>query len=178
MDFFEVIHKRYSHKASFDSDTPVPDEDLLKIAEAGIAAPSGANWQTPEFIIVNDRAIVTKIGEISGVVSVKTAPALIAVVCNTAINPHLGVTFYMEDVSAATENLVLAATALGYGCGWIDGFLRDPAKYRATCDALGVPADRLLVVIVPIGLPAEGGSRRAKKPFAQRASWNRYAVQR
>ncbi|MBC7239180.1 MAG: hypothetical protein H5T71_03665, partial [Chloroflexi bacterium] len=43
---------------------------------------------------------------------------------------------------------------------------------------LAIPADRALALIIPIGRPAEEGPRRIKKPFAQRASWNRYAVER
>ncbi len=45
-------------------------------------------------------------------------------------------------------------------------------------EILGIPDDRLLSVVIPVGKPAEAATRRAKKPFEERASWNRYDVKR
>lgn len=176
MEFFEVVAKRYCHKVAFKPDK-VPDEDLVKIVQAGMAAPSAGNKQSPEFIIVNDPALCKRIGEISGVVPLQTAPAMIVLVVDPGEGGP-GVSCYLEDYAAATTSMLLAATALGYAGGWVDGVFRDAAKRDAVCQLLGVPSDRLLMVVVPIGVPTEGAPRRVKKPFEQRASWNRYAVVR
>lgn len=175
VEFFEVVKKRYSHKAAFDASHPVPEEHLVQIVEAGMAAPSAGNGQSAEFVIVNDRALINRIREITGSVPLKTAPALIAVVSDPGEGGP-GVSSYLEDYAAATENMLLAATALGYSCGWIDGPLRDPAMRATLSELLYIPDDRQLMALVPVGLPAEPGPRRPKKPFNRRASWNRYAV--
>lgn len=177
MEFFEVVKKRYSHKAAFDPGSAVPDEHLVRIVEAGIAAPSAANGQSAEFIIVTDRALIVQIGGIANSVPLRTAPALIAVVSDTG-ECAPGVSYCLEDYAAATENMLLAATALGYSCGWVDYVFRDPAKREPVSELLHVPEDRRLMVIVPVGLPGEPSPRRAKKPFERRTSWNRYAVVR
>ncbi|MHB1294070.1 MAG: nitroreductase family protein [Anaerolineae bacterium] len=176
MDLFEAISARYSHKGPFAA-TPVPSEHLKRIVEAGMAAPSANNRQSPEFVIVNNPDLLECIGAATQNVPLSTAPAVILVVSDTSQGPaETG--FYLEDYAAATENMLLAATALGYACGWVDYVFRDATVRTTVCELLGVPADRLLLVAVPIGLAAEPAARRAKKPFPQRASWNRYAVDR
>jgi nitroreductase len=177
MEFFEVVKKRYSHKVALDPSHPVPDEHLVKIAEAGIAAPSAGNGQSAEFILINDKALIAQIGEITHCVPLKTAPAMIALVSDLGEGGP-GVSCCLEDYAAATENMLLAATALGYSCGWVDGLFKDPAMRNPVSELLNVPDDRRLMVIVPVGLPGEPGPRRPKKPFERRASWNRYAVVR
>jgi len=172
MEFFEVIARRYSHKAAFDPARPVPDEDLRRIVEVGMAAPSAGNSQSQEFIIVNDREVIRRIGELTGSVPLQTAPAWIVIVCD----PSGGC--YLEDYAVATGYVLLAATALGYVCGWVDGPFQDLAVRCPASEILGIPDDRRLMVAVPVGYPGEEGSRRPKKPFEQRASWNRYAIQR
>lgn len=175
MEFFEVIKRRYSHKAAFDPSRPVPEEHLIQIVEAGVAAPSAANGQSAEFIIINDKALRDQIGAITGSVPLKTAPALIAVVSDMGtVGP--GVSYYLEDYAAAMENMLLAATALGYSCGWIDAIFKDPTIRNPVSELLYIPDDRRLMAIMPVGLPGEPGTRRPKKPFERRASWNRYAV--
>ena len=176
MDLFEVVNKRYCHKAAFAGEV-VAEEHLRRIAEAGMAAPSGTNSESPEFILINDANVLAEIGKITRHRPLSTAPAMIAVVSNSAdVLP--GVTFYIEDYAAATENILLAATALGFVCGWIDHLLRSPEINDPLCQLLGIPPDRKLMVIIPIGKPGEKAARRTKKTFEQRCSWNHYAVQR
>jgi len=180
MEFFEVIKARYSHKARFDPAQPVPKEDLIRIVEAGMAAPSANNNQSPEFILIDDPALLRQIGELTTSVPLRTAPAMIAVLTR----PRFREVFDIEtecliaDYAAATENMLLAATALGYCCGWLDGPFVDSAVRSQVEALLAIPADRALALIIPIGRPGEASPRRTKKPFAQRASWNRYAVER
>ncbi|MCJ7548966.1 MAG: nitroreductase family protein [Anaerolineae bacterium] len=176
MEFFDAIAQRYCHKAAFRPD-PVPDAHLRQIVEAGMLAPSANNAQRCEFVIVNDPDTLRRIGEIGNSVPLCTAPAMIVLVVDHQREAK-GSEYYLEDYACATTQMLLAATALGYAGGWIDGMFRDPAKRTPVCELLGIPDDRLMIVVVPVGLPAEDGPRRAKKPFAQRASWNRYAVER
>ncbi len=177
MDVFEAIEKRYSHKVAFDPQSAPSRKELEQIVQAGIVAPSGMNAQSCEFIIVTDKEQLKKIAEIVKGTPLKTAPAMIAVVSDTS--PRFGdISFYKEDYSAAIENMLLAAIALGYSAGWIDAIFHDDAVRLPVSEVLGLPADRLLTVIMPIGKPGEAPTRRGKKPFEQRASWDRYSVKR
>jgi nitroreductase len=174
MEFFDTVFARYCHKGSLDPDQAIPRDDLARIAGAGLAAPSAMNRQSPELVIVDDREVIARIGEITDHATLASAPALVVVISN----PGVGEGFYREDYAATTENILLAATALGYGVGWIDGIFRDAAVRQPVSELLGIPADRLLSVVVPVGKPADAGERRPKKPFGARASWNRYDIQR
>ena len=174
MDLFDAIQQRYSHKATMDPEIIPTEQELSRMVEAGMAAPSAMNKQSPEFIIVTERTILERIGAITGNATLATAPAMIVVVSN----PGVGEDFYREDYAAATGNVLLAATALGWAVGWIDGIFRQARVSGPVSELLGIPDDRLLSVVIPVGKPAEQGARRPKKPFEQRASWNRYAVQR
>jgi nitroreductase len=180
MEFFEVVAKRYSHKTAYDRATAVPAGDLEKIVTAGMLAPSASNRQSPEFVIVTDPALLDKIGAISDHVVLKTAPALIAILTKPKVRQVLDIQteFLLMDVAAAADQMLLAATALGYCCGWLDGpFTKD--EIRKPVEALlGVPEDSFLHMVVPVGYAGEPGTHRPKKPFAQRASWNKYAVER
>ena len=176
MEFFDAMMKRYCHKAGFSS-VSVPTAHLRKIVEAGMYAPSPNNVQACEFVIVNDPDSLQRIGEIGGSVPLLTAPAMIVLIVDP-LREAKGEPRYLEDYTCATTQMLLAATALGYNAGWVDGMFRDPVKRMPVCELLGIPDDRLMIVIVPIGLPAEKGPRRPKKPFEQRASWNHYAVER
>ena len=180
MEFFEVVARRYSHKASFDYDKKIPEEDLRKIVEAGMAAPSAGNSQSPEFIIITDEKILERISIITQNAILWTAPAMIAVVTRPRVREVLDITTecLICDFAVATENMLLAATALGYCCGWMDGPFTDPQVREKVEELLGIPDDRMLILVVPIGYPLQEGPRREKKPFEQRASWNRYAVER
>jgi len=58
-------------------------------------------------------------------------------------------------------------TALGYATVWIDGALRREGRSEAIGEAIGIPDDRVVRIILPIGVPAEEGPRKEKKPFAK-----------
>ncbi|MGM0401429.1 MAG: nitroreductase family protein [Chloroflexota bacterium] len=179
MDFFKVIESRYSHKALF-SKKSIPEEDLERIVRAGIAAPSAGNSQSPEFVIVNDQEIIEEIGDITENEILQSAPALIGILTRPRIHKVLDVTTecLIADFAVATENILLAATALGYCCGWLDGPFNAPGVREQTQQVLDMPDDRLLALVVPVGHPAEESARREKKPFEQRASWNTYDIER
>ena len=65
MELMEAIRARKSYRNQFE-DTPVPRNDLREILEAGVAAPSGCNMQTTQFIGVDDPVLVKRLAEIYG----------------------------------------------------------------------------------------------------------------
>ena len=175
MEIFEAIAKRHSYRAAYTGQ-PVPRADLERIVQAGIQAPSGRNDQTTTFVIVDDPALVAQIAALPAAgVAVQTAQAYILCITPDPADYAGGpLTFYVEDCAAATENMMLALTALGYASVWIDGWLRRDGRARAIGALVGLPADKTVRILMPIGVPAEQWAQREKKPFAQRAWFNRY----
>ena len=172
MDVFEAMAKRYSFRGPF-RDAPVPREDLRKIVQAGIQAPSGKNEQVVSFVIVDDPDLL---GQIAAVVQrpvCDTAKAMIA--CVSDPRPVFeGFSFAAEDCAAAVENMLLAITALGYASVWLDGVLRVNDVAARVGELLGVPAGHTVRILLPLGVPAEPGEQKEKLPFARRAWFNRY----
>ena len=78
---------------------------------------------------------------------------------------------WIEDGAAAIENMLIASTALGYGACWLEGYtLRAEEQLKRT---LGIPSDRRLLTLIPIGVPAESPAPD-KKPLEQVIHWERY----
>ncbi|GAG44975.1 unnamed protein product, partial [marine sediment metagenome] len=138
---------------------------------AGLKAPSGGNRQTTTFVIADDPGLLAEIRKIH-----PHARAVIA--CVTSAEPKTAygdLQYEVEDCSAAVENMLLAVSALGYATVWIDGMLRLEGRAERLNSLLGVPADRTVRVILPVGVPAAEGPRPEKKPFEERAWFNRHA---
>ncbi len=174
MDVFEAVYKRHSYRGDF-KDNPVPREDLKKIVDAGIRAPSGTNAQTTDFIIVDDAEIIQEIHRIVGSPVLSTAKAVI--ICLAEAKPvYKGMSFEVEDCSAAVENMLLAVTALGYATVWLDGVLRREEKARRIAELFSIPSDKTVRVILPLGIPVEEKKQKEKKAFDERAWFNRYGA--
>ena len=175
MNIFEAMEKRYSHKERFLSD-PVPIAALEQIAKVGIDAPSGVNRQTVQLIILPDRAALDPVSALTTHGGLSTAPAAIAVLTNSSLSPPDSMNFEKEDYSAAVENMLLAATALGYVSLWLDSPYFDAGREQATKELLGIPESFKLWAMLPIGKPDGEGTRREKLPFSARVSYGRYGV--
>jgi len=79
--------------------------------------------------------------------------------------------YYLEDGSAATENILLAARAHGLGSCWVAG---DKKHYTPDiCQLVGAPRGYKLVSLIPIGCPAET-PEQPKRPLAEVLHWERY----
>ena len=173
MDVFEAIGNRYSYRGEFAA-TPVPRSDLEKIVQAGIQAPSGCNEQVVSFVVIDEPRLLEKISGIIQKPVCATARAMIACV----IDPrpvHGGVSFAVEDCAAAVENMLLAITALGYASVWLDGALRVENRAALIGELLGVPADKRVRILLPIGQAPVPGTQREKLPFNRRAWFNSWA---
>jgi len=173
MIVFEAINTRYSHKEAFLPD-PVPITDLEKIASAGLTAPSGNNRQTVQLIILPDRKFIDPLCEIVSHGGLATAPAAIALLTDTRINPPGHMVFDKENYSAAMQNILLAATALGYSSLWLDYPYFDEGRQHAAKKVLGIPEECRLWATIPIGKPDGPGSRRDKLPLESRLFYGNY----
>ena len=175
MELFEVIAKRHSYRGGF-TDQTVGRDDLCKIVDAALKAPSGKNEQTTRFVIVDDSEMLAKIGSIHATnKAMQQAKTMIACVVDKEPEAiYEGYSFQIEDCAAAVENMLLAITALGYASVWVDGWLRIEGHAEIIAKLLNVPAGKIVRIVLPIGVPKEQKTQPPKKPFDQRASFNQY----
>lgn len=129
---------------------PVEREKIRTLLEAGMAGPSGRNLQPWAFIVVDDPdcldALRTRLGKPA------TATAAI-VVCGLLGDPD-NERYWVQDCSAAAENILLAAVELGLGTCWI-GVYPKPNDIAAVTEALGLPDDVTPLCVINVGYPAE-----------------------
>jgi nitroreductase len=161
MDALEAIRRRRSVR-EYTGD-PIPREDLEMIVDAGRLAATGNNRQPWDFVVVTEREMIDELKVASR--WMEKAGAIIAVVMDPSSR------WWLEDGSAAVENMLIASTALGYGSCWLEGYtLPREEEFKAL---LGVPKEKRLLTLVPIGVPTEWPTRD-KKPLEEVIHWERY----
>jgi nitroreductase len=130
---------------------PVGKTDVKTMLEAAMAAPSASNLKPWHFIAVTDKRILDELNRVHPHGKMLSeAPLCIAVCGDTEISDS----FWVQDCSAATENLLLAATALGLGAVWLGVFPRQE-RVTAIREVLRLPQSVIPLNLIPIGHPAE-----------------------
>jgi len=162
MELFEAIEKRASVRQLVAVE--ISDNDLRKILNAGRRAPSGMNVQPLEYIIIRDKDAIEKLEKVQPFIG--QASVVIGLVADQNSR------FWLEDAAAATENMLLAITALGYASCWVEGTLLGHEQWAK--ELLGVPEERRLIVLLPVGKPADAPAQKEKKPLADIAYSERY----
>lgn len=173
MNTIEAILSRRSYRGKYKS-TPVPREDLRTILEAGLAAPSGCNKQTTSLIAVDNPEVLRQLRAVIDPPVAETAPAAVCVLTRRII-AYRDRCFAVQDYAAAIENMLLAIEALGYRSCWYEGHITDTDRIGdRMARILGVPEEYELVCFLPVG-EAEGEPvSPKKKPFTERAWFNRF----
>lgn len=141
---------------------PIPKDTLLSIVKAGMAAPSAVNLQPWSFIIIDDAETLAKLNEGHPYSNLKTATAAI-VVCgllDKTDNEEIRA-YWVQDCSAATENILLAAHAYGIGAVWC-GVFPNPERIKAVKDVLQIPENVEPLNIITMGYPAENPQPKDK----------------
>jgi len=163
-DTLETIMKRRSVRKYLAK--PIPDGDLHKILEAGRHAPSAANRQPWHFVVVRGADERQKLAQAcSGQTWLADAAVIIAGIGKPGVNEK----WYPVDVAIAMENMILAATALGYGTCWIGAFDQEQVK-----QAIGLPDDMTVVALTPVGVSADQPDARPRMPLSEFASLDKY----
>lgn len=143
---------------------PVAADTVEILLKAGMAAPSAVNKQPWHFVVINERAKLDELAEANprGGKMLKEAPLAI-VVCGdlTKTLDGKGQEFWIQDCSAATENILLAAHALGLGAVWTAGHPMEERMetLRAT---LKLPDTIVPLCTIVIGHPAENPDPKDK----------------
>ena len=173
MDMIRTVFSRRSYRGKYKPD-PVSREDLVTILRAGLAAPSGCNKQTTSLIAVDDPEVLAKLRAVITPPVGETAPAMICVLARR-INAYRDRCFAVQDYSAAIENMLLAAEALGYSSCWYEGHITDEDRIGEKMAAvLGVPDGYELVCFLPVGIAQDEKKAPKKKAFGERAFYNAF----
>jgi large conductance mechanosensitive channel len=152
---------------------PVAAEDIEKLLQAAMAAPSASNRRPWEFVLVSDPALQARLR--SGLPLGRYNAPLAIVVCGNLQRawPWPATDFWIEDCSAATENLLLAATGQGLGAVWIGVHPLQPFIQHVV-RTLALPKHVRPLGVVWVGHPAE--QRPPRTQFdAARVHWQLYA---
>lgn len=136
---------------------PVPDEMIEKMLRAAMAAPTAMNRQPWEFVVIKDRAVLDELsGKLKYAKMLSQAPLAIVVCAETMITLADGTqvenNFWEHDASAATQNLLLAAEAMGLGAVWTAS--SDEPRCSIVKETLGIPGTIKPLCVIPIGFPA------------------------
>ena len=175
MTTLDVISARRSYRGKY-LPTPVPREHLTAIMQAGLDAPSGCNKQTTSFIAIDDPEVLRKVHSVIDPPLGETAPAMICVLTQHIV-AYRDRTFFVQDYSAAIENMLLAIADLGYASCWIEGHVTDADRIGdKMAQILGVPEDYHLIAYLPVGIPADQIPTIRKKPMSERAWINGFGI--
>lgn len=131
-------------------------EQIDTLLRAAMSAPSAINRQPWAFIVVTDEALIARLGEALPYSRCSNHPACAIIPCgdlSKAIEGEMGA-FWVNDVSAATQNILLAAHAMGLGAVWT-GLHPDMKRAALVQELLGLPEHIIPLCVVPVGVPAE-----------------------
>ncbi len=143
-------------------DQPVEQEKIDMMLKAAMAAPTAVNLQPWHFIVITDKETISKLAGRQPT----NAPLLIALCGDTdkTMMPD-GKTklpdFWVQDVSAATENLLLAAHAVGLGAVWT-GCYPIPERVDEVSKVLNCPKNIVPLAVVRVGYPDESPEPKNK----------------
>lgn len=156
-------------------DEAVKEEDLREILDAARWAPSAGNMQPLELVVVKDQEVKQRLARAAlGQSFVAEAPVVIVVCANVARTSsrygQRGAGLYIiQDTAAATQNIHLAARALGYGTCWVGAF-----DDEGVAEAIEAPEGIRPVAMVPIGRPAEEPKPTQRRPLDEIVHKNRF----
>lgn len=151
MDAMKVMLTRRSIRKY--TKTPVSDSDVNDILHAAMQAPSAGDQRAWRFFVVRDKALLKEFALYhKGAEMAPEAPVAVLVCGDTSLEKYAGL--WVQDCSAATQNLLLAAHAKGLGAVWTAVY-PSPERIGKVQKLLGLPANVIPLALVPIGHPGE-----------------------
>jgi nitroreductase len=170
MTTIETIYARRSIRQY--QDKTVEKEKLEILLKAAMAAPSAMNIKPWEFVVVTDSKILSEIRS-SLMFGKHNAPAAIVVCGNTSFfKLPIASRFWVQDCSAATENILLAAVELGLGTVWLGIHPIHNYKKRIS-KVLSLPENVTPLNVIYVGYPAEEKAPRTQYN-PERVHWQKY----
>ncbi|MGA9399105.1 MAG: nitroreductase family protein [Anaerolineaceae bacterium] len=170
IDKIDFILKRRSIRRF--EDRPVEVEKITLLLKAGMAAPSAVNSQPWEFVIISEEPLLKQLRAALEYGKMQ-APLIIAVLGSPKVaSSFAGETYWVQDCSAAVENILIAAANLDLGAVWVGVYPR-PRKMEAVRKILDIPNDVLPLCLLHIGYPAEDKPPHTKYK-EDRIHWQQY----
>jgi len=151
MEALEAIHTRRSIRKY--QDKPVPDELIQRILAAAMSSPSANNTQPWHFVVITDREVLAQIPKVNPNATMATDAPLAILVCGD-VTLAMAPGYWVVDCSAAVENLLLAAHALGLGAVWTAVYPREE-RIEGFRRLLGLPENVAGHSLIVLGYPAE-----------------------
>ncbi len=155
----ETILERKSVRKYLDK--PVEEEKIMTLLKAGMAAPSGKDVRPWEFIVVTDRAKLDSMAVGLPYAKMLSHAPMAIVVCGDSVASS----YWYLDCSAATQNILLAAEALGLGAVWTAAY-----PYEERIDVVrrntDIPRNIIPLCVIPVGYP--DGPQKVKDKFDEK----------
>ena len=162
MEYSDLIAKRYSVRAYCPD--PVEDEKLGAVLEAARLAPTAANRQPFQLVVMRTAGREEEIGKIYRKPWFVQAPLVIGV---CAISSQAWVresdrfNARLIDAAIVADHLILAAADLGLGTCWVAAFNVEAAR-----SVMGLPDEAEPVIFTPLGYPADQPGPKTRKPLS------------
>ena len=156
------------------TDEPVSKADIEMMLRAGMAAPTAVNRQPWHFVVIDSKEKLSELAGNNPRGGMLKQAALAIVVCGNMDKALQGTAqgFWIQDCSAATENILLAANALGLGAVWT-GLYPDEKRSSEVSKVLKLPQTFIPLCTIVIGHPAEHPQPKDKwKP--ENVSYNEF----
>ena len=151
MDALENIRTRRSIRKYLDK--PVPEDILQQVLAAAMYAPSACNQQPWQFLVVDDRRLLREVPRVHPYATMAAEAPLAILVCgDSSLEQVPG--YWVIDCSAAVQNLLLAAHALGLGAVWCGVYPRE-ARMEGLRQLVGLPKNVIAHSLVVLGYAAE-----------------------
>lgn len=169
METFEAILKRRSIRRYTGKD--ITEEQIKRLLEAAMAAPSAHNSQPWEFVVVRDKEMRNKLSKVHQYAWMCAGAPLVIAVCGDK-----GDIQWIEDCSAATENILITAAEIGLGGCWIAA---RGTKYSGRDDEqvirgiLGIPDTIGVLGMLSLGYPDEEKAPRTQYT-EDKVHWEKY----
>lgn len=170
MDFLQLAKSRFSLRKF--KDTPVEQEKLLKILEAGRLAPSAVNFQPWHFIVINDKKALGDLYPVYQREWIREAPVII-IACSDHSQSWKrsadGKDSADIDISIAVDHMTLQAAELGLGTCWVCNF-----DVHKCSDILKLPYHVEPMVLLPLGYPNIEPPAKKRKSLDDIVHWNKF----
>lgn len=170
MEYSELIAKRYSVRA-YRPD-PVEDEKLQAVLEAARLAPTAANRQPIQVVVMHTAGREEEIGKIYRKPWFVQAPIVIAVCAVSSlawVRESDRFNARLIDAAIVTDHLILEATNQGLGTCWIAAFNVEAAR-----SVLQLPDEAEPVIFTPLGYPADEPGPKTRKPLSELVRYERW----
>ena len=150
MDCLEKIYTRRSIRAY--SEEEIGEVEIEKILKAAMLAPSAGNEQPWHFVVVRDKEKMKKMSEAFTFGQMLPHASAAIVVCADPKLSKYPYEMWVQDCSAATQNILLAARCLGIGSVWLGVYPREE-RLRTLRRLIEIPEDIVVFSVVSLGYP-------------------------